>query len=183
LTGQIDFLVGSPVANRPWPETEPLIGFFVNTVLFRCRLSGDPTFRTILRRSRDTAIACYGHQELPFERLVQALRPKRRSDRNALFQVNLRVQGPAPDPPSLDGLTSSRVPGGWEASRFDLALGFVDAPGALNGYVEYCSALFTEASVARWLEGFSELAKLAARDPDIRLSQLAEPVTRALIGR
>ena len=179
LTNQESFLLGSPVANRRWPETEPLIGFFINTVVFPVRLDGDPSMRDLLRRSRDTAIACYGHQELPFERLVQALRPKRRSDRNALFQVNLRVQGAAPAPPTLDGLTSARVPGGAQSSRFDLALGFVDAPGQLDGYVEYSTALFTEPTITRWMEGFVEMLALAASDPDLPLSRLVEPVRRS----
>jgi hypothetical protein len=76
LTGQEDFLVGSPVGNRRWPETEPLIGFFVNTLLLRLRMTGDPTFRQLVQRCRETAVSCYAHQDIPFERIVQALRPQ-----------------------------------------------------------------------------------------------------------
>ena len=109
LTDQDDFLVGSPVGSRRWPETEPLIGFFVNTLLLRLRMTGDPTFRDLVRRCRETAVSCYAHQDIPFERIVQALRPKRHPDRNPLFQVNLRMQGPSPAPPELPGLRASRV--------------------------------------------------------------------------
>jgi hypothetical protein len=172
LTGQEDFLVGSPVGNRRWPETEPLIGFFVNTLLLRLRMTGDPTFRQLVQRCRETAVSCYAHQDIPFERIVQALRPKRHSDRNPLFQVNLRMQGPAPAPPTLPGLTATRVSVAFGSSRFDLALGFVDAPGTLDGYVEYNSALFHEDTVSSWMSGFVDLLGAAIRNPDQPLSDL-----------
>ncbi|MGA2838339.1 MAG: condensation domain-containing protein [Acidimicrobiales bacterium] len=175
LTGQEDFLVGSPVGSRRWPETEPLIGFFVNTLLLRLRMTGDPTFRELVRRCRETAVSCYAHQDIPFERIVQALRPKRRPDRNPLFQVNLRMQGPAPQPPELPGLTASRVSVGLGSSRFDLALGFVDAPGTLGGYVEYNSAIFDGATVEAWMDAFVTVLDSATKDPDLPLSQLVKP--------
>ena len=181
LSGQDDFLVGSPVGSRRWPETEPLIGFFVNTLLLRLRMSGDPTFRELVRRCRETAVSCYAHQDIPFERIVQALRPKRRPDRNPLFQVNLRMQGPAPQPPELPGLTASRVSVGLGSSRFDLALGFVDAPGVLGGYVEYNSALFEEATVEGWMDAFVSILEWASLEPDLPLSRLVEPL-RLLVG-
>jgi hypothetical protein len=179
LTGQTDFLLGSPVVNRRWPETEALIGFFVNTLVLRARMKGDPSFRELIGRCRDTAVRCYGHQELPFERLVQALRPKRRSDRNPLFQVNLRVQGPAPEPPVLTGLVASKVSVGLESSRFDLAFGFNDAPGDLTGYIEYNLALFDRATILRWIRGFVDMLERVAADPELRLSELVEPMRRA----
>ncbi|HEY4929199.1 MAG TPA: condensation domain-containing protein [Acidimicrobiales bacterium] len=173
LTGQEDFLVGSPVGSRRWPETEPLIGFFVNTLLLRLRMTGDPTFRELVRRCRETAVSCYAHQDIPFERIVQALRPKRYSDRNPLFQVNLRMQGPAPEPPELPGLRASRVSVGLGSSRFDLALGFVDAPGELGAYVEYNSALFEGATIERWMHAFTQVLELACENPERKLSELA----------
>jgi hypothetical protein len=182
LTGQDDLLVGSPVANRRWPETEPLIGFFINTVLLRLRMRGDPTFRELVRRSRETAVRCYAHQDFPFERVVQAVRPRRMSDRNPLFQVNLRMQGPAPDAPDLPGLTGSRVSIGVESSRFDLALGFIDTPGALDGYVEFNSALFDALTVRRWLELFLAAVSHAAGNPDEHLSVLAAPLREVATG-
>ena len=181
LTGQEDLLVGSPVANRRWPETEPLIGFFINTVLLRLRMRGDPTFRELVRRSRETAVRCYAHQDFPFERVVQAVRPRRLSDRNPLFQVNLRMQGPAPEAPDLPGLVGSRVSIGVESSRFDLALGFVDTPGALDGYIEYNSALFEESSVQSWIAAFLDAVGRAAHHPDVHLSELTRPL-RGLVA-
>lgn len=173
VTGQVDFCVGSPVANRRWPETEGLIGFFVNTLLLRLRMRGDPSFAELVGRSRETAVNCYAHQELPFEQVVQAVRPKRRGDRNPLFQVNLRMQGPAPDPPRLPGLTSRRVSVGVGSSRFDLALGFVDQAGPMPGYIEYNSALFDPATVAGWSDGFAAIVGAAVVDPELRISELA----------
>ena len=179
ITGQDDFLVGSPVGSRRWPETEPLIGFFVNTLLLRLRMSGDPTFRELVRRCRETAVSCYAHQDVPFERIVQALRPKRHAGRNPLFQVNLRMQGPAPAPPELPGLRASRISVGLGSSRFDLALGFVDAPGELNGYVEFNSALFDQKTIDRWMQGFQPLIAQAVADPDLRMSTLVADFPRS----
>jgi len=176
LTGQYDFLVGSPVGSRRWPETEPLIGFFVNTLLLRLRMTGDPSFRELVRRCRETAVSCYAHQDIPFERIVQALRPKRHPDRNPLFQVNLRMQGPAPPPPVLPDLTASRVSVAVGSSRFDLALGFVDAPGDLDAYVEFNSALFAEATIESWMKTFVGMLEIACQDPDLPLSKLVEPL-------
>lgn len=181
LTGQEDFLVGSPVGSRRWPETEPLIGFFVNTLLLRLRMRGDPSFRELVRRCRETAVSCYAHQDVPFERVVQAVRPKRSPNRNPLFQVNLRMQGPAPAPPVLPKLTATRVSVGLGSSRFDLALGFVDAPGDLGGYVEYNSALFDEGSIDAWMRAFVDMLAAACAEPDTPLSTLTAPI-RAIVA-
>jgi non-ribosomal peptide synthetase component F len=157
-----------------------MIGFFINTVVLRLRLRGDPTFRTLLQRSRETAVSCYAHQELPFEQLVQAIRPKRRSDRNPLFQVNLRVQGPEPPLPELTGMKVSLLRGvGFASSRFDLAVGFTDTPGNLSGYIEFNSALFDRTTVERWIVGLLRLLDMAAENPDVHLSELAAPVRKA----
>src|SRR6185369_14723841 len=91
-TGQSDILIGSPVANRDRSELEGLIGFFVNTLVFRANLADDPSFRTLLARTRVTALAAFDHQELPFDKLVEEINPGRDLSRNPLFQVVLTVQ-------------------------------------------------------------------------------------------
>ena len=93
LTGEEDLLVGTPVADRPQPELEGLIGFFVNTVVIRARVAGDPSFRGLLASVRDTALGAFAHQDLPFEMLVEALRPERERSRNPLVQTLFAFQG------------------------------------------------------------------------------------------
>jgi non-ribosomal peptide synthetase component F len=139
-------------------------------------MKGDPSFRELVRRCRETAVNCYAHQDIPFERIVQALRPKRHPDRNPLFQVNLRMQGPAPAPPTLPNLTATRLSVAAGSSRFDLALGFVDAPGDLDGYVEYNSALFAQATIESWMKTFVGMLEIACQDPELPLSKLVQPL-------
>src|SRR5207237_9112982 len=93
VTGQDDLLIGSPVANRGMVELESLIGFVSNMLVFRTRLSGNPTFRELLGRVREMALDVYAHEGLPFEKVVEAVRPDREPGVNPLFQVSLRVSG------------------------------------------------------------------------------------------
>ena len=104
------------------------------------------------------------------------------SDRNPLFQVNLRMQGPPPDAPDLPGLHGSRVSIGVESSRFDLALGFVDTAGALDAYVEFNSALFNPETVRTWMKTYLDVLAAAASTPDEPLSVLVAPL-RQVVAR
>jgi amino acid adenylation domain-containing protein len=118
-TGQTDIVVGSPVANRNRVEIEPLIGYFVNTVALRTSLAGDPTFRELLARVRDTALSAYTHQDLPFATLVERLRPERDTGHNPIFQVMLTLQTAPMDLPTLPGLDLSLVNIDIGAAQFD----------------------------------------------------------------
>ena len=105
-TGQDDLVVGSPVAGRNRPETEELIGFFINTLVLRTDLAGDPTFRELLARVREVTLGAYAHQDVPFEQLVEELQPGRHPRRTPLFQVLFNLQNFA---------SSFEAAGGWRA--------------------------------------------------------------------
>src|SRR4029453_18269019 len=104
ITGQVDLAVGTPAAGRTRPETERLIGLFLNTLVLRTDLSGNPTFREVVRRVRETTLAAFDHQELPFERLVEELQPERAPGRTPLFQVMFVLQNAPAPARSLGGL-------------------------------------------------------------------------------
>jgi hypothetical protein len=183
LTGQDDFLVGSPIANRTLPELEGLIGFFVNTLVLRIPMSGDPTFRELLRRCRESAIASLAHQNVSFDRLVEAINPKRIPGRNPLFQVNYRMQGVAPPTPELIGVRSFRLLTETGTARFDLALGFVDQSGSLRGYIEFNDALFDRETAEHWQSLLVELTAMLVSRPDDPLSVSCAVISDAVAAR
>ena len=169
-TGQEDIVVGIPIANRGRPEIEGLIGFFANTLALRSDLSGNPTFREVLGRVREVALGAYAHQDLPFEKLVEELRPERSLGRNPLFQVMMSFQSAAPGPPALRGLTLDLVPVETKTSKFDLALGVEEKEGSLSCRCEYSIDLFEDTTIQRMLGHFRNLLEGIVADPDRRLS-------------
>ena len=163
---QDDLVVGVPVANRTRPEIERLIGFFVNTLALRTDLSGRPGFRELLGRVRQACLGAYAHQQLPFERLVEELRPARDLSRSPVFGVSFVFQNialPEFDVPGLR-LEPFAVPG--STARFDLELQVFDQPDGFTGWFEYNADLFDPDTVRR-LSGHLEvlLGQLLA-DPD-----------------
>jgi len=171
-TGQDDIVVGSPIANRTRAELERLLGFFVNTLVLRTDLSGDPSFRELLRRVREVALEAYAHQEVPFEQLVEALGVGRDLSRTPLFQVLLVFQN-APLPAlEFGGLTVSPVYVDNQTSKFDLSLYLTETPDGLSAAMEYSTDLFDHATIVRLAEHFQTLLAGVAADPDQRLSAL-----------
>ncbi len=156
-SGADDIVIGSPIANRTRVELQPVIGFFSNTLVLRLRLGGNPSFRELLGRVRDTATRAYAHQELPFEKVVEAVAPRRNPGYNPLFQVNFRSQVSARKELSLAGPGGEvlRVDIGF--SRFDLALELELRDTALEGYVEYDTDLFDVASADGLIEDMRSL--------------------------
>ena len=172
-TGQDDILVGSPIAGRTRPETEPLIGFFVNYLVLRTDLSGNPTFRQLLHRVRDVSLEAYAHQDLPFELLLEALRPERDLSRTPLFQVFFNMHNFAAGQIELPGLTIEIFPPHEPAARFDLSLYAREQPEGIQLAVVYNADLFEDATIAQMLEHFQTLLEGIATDPAQRLTTIA----------
>ncbi len=173
LTGRDDLLVGTPIANREQVEIEGLIGFFVNTLVLRAELGGDPDFGELLRRTRDTALGAYAHQDLPFDALVDELRPERDPSRSPLVQVMLVLAetGELPHPP---GLRLTAAEHGLHPARFDLTLSIFDRGDEVVAVAEYATDLFDPATMERLLAHFGILLGGAAAESgsSVRLSDL-----------
>ncbi len=165
-TGQRDFAVGSPIANRHRKETEGLMGFFANTLVLRADLSGPPTFRQALARAQETAMGAFAAQDLPFERLVEELRPERDLSHQPVFQVMFALQNFELAARSLPGLTLEPVD--WELgmSHFDLTLFVTPEKQRLLSTVRYNRDLFDAPTAARLLGHLTHLLAGAVRDPD-----------------
>jgi len=171
-TGQVDILVGSPIANRRFSEVEGLIGFFANTLVLRNDLSGDPTFREVLSRVRDVAIGAYVHQDIPFERLVEELQPQRDLSRSPLFQVLFILQNAPFEIIKLSDLVLVPVETDSETAKFDLTLSFSRTREGLEGCLEYNTDLFDASTAERMLGHFRTLLESVVSTPDEHISSL-----------
>jgi amino acid adenylation domain-containing protein len=171
--GQDDVAVGTAVADRPDPALEGVIGLFLNILVLRGDLSGDPAFRTLLLRGRETALGALAHAELPFEQLVEALQPERDLSRGPLFQVLFTLRSEPLPKLALPGLTlrpADTFPG---AVQFDLSLLLEESrSGGIDGWIEHSSDLFDGTTVERLALHCGRLLASAAADPDRRLSDL-----------
>jgi amino acid adenylation domain-containing protein len=171
-SGQDDLVIGTPIINRARRELEPLIGFFSNTLPLRADVSGDPSFRALLERVRETTLDAYAHQDVPFEKLVDELRVERSLSHAPLFQVMLTHQaggGGAGEPRLGEAVMAPQAPE-LGTARFELTVGVVEAGDEIVGGVEYAAALFDAATVARMMEHLDATLRAAAADPDAPLS-------------
>ncbi|MET0397983.1 MAG: amino acid adenylation domain-containing protein [Longimicrobiaceae bacterium] len=166
-----DVVVGTPVAGRTRPELEGIVGFFVNTVVLRVDAGGDPAFGELLGRVREATLGAWEHQELPFDRLVEALGAPRDPARNPVFQVAVSYHAPAP-PPELPGLDARPLPHRTVTSKFDLSLHLADDGDGIRCAWEYARDLFDAATVARMAEHLAVLLRGVAADPDRRVSTI-----------
>jgi amino acid adenylation domain-containing protein len=173
ITGEEDLCIGTPVAGRDQLEFEGLIGFFVNTLVLRGDLSGDPLFRELLARARQVCLAAHSHAELPFERLIEELRPERRLDVSPLYQVMLTLQSAPRAPITMAELELRPLDLPLDRVKLDLSLVWAETPEGLVGTIEYASELFDAATVARWAGQLANLLRAVAADGvERRLSQL-----------
>lgn len=172
-TRQDDLVVGTPVANRNRLETEGLIGFFVNALVLRTDLSGNPTFRELLRRVRRVCVDAYVHQDLPFERLVEGLHLERDLSRNPLFQVMFVLQNQPVHAVELPGLSLIPVLAESGTTHFDLTLHIVESEQGMIATAAYNSDLFAADTITRMLEHFRTLLEAIVHDCDRPLSELS----------
>lgn len=171
-SGQEDISVGTPIANRNRPEIEKLIGFFANTLVLRTNLAGTPSFRELLQRVREVALGAYAHQDLPFERLVEELHPRRDLSRTPLFQVLFVFQNIALEVLRLPELNISFVEPDTGTSKFDLTLSMMERGDSLAARLEYNTDIFDGATIERMLRHMETLLRSIVADPNQKLFEL-----------
>ncbi len=184
-TGQTDFAVGSPVANREHAEIANLIGFFVNTLVLRTDLSGGPGFRALLGRVRATSIAAYDHAELPFEKLVEHLQPERSGGRNPLVQVICVMQNHSWPELRIGDVQLKLLEFGTQIAKFNLSLGWSEEDGRLEGGLEYATDLYEAATIERMLGHYRMLLDGVLDDLETDVTELplfAAAERRQLLG-
>ncbi|PAK13803.1 non-ribosomal peptide synthetase [Burkholderia ubonensis] len=170
-SGQHDVVVGTPIANRTRVELEGLIGFFANTLVLRSRVDDARGFRALLAAVRETTLAAYAHQDLPFERLVEAVRPQRALNHNPLFQVMFVLNafddaGSRPADAADDGRDPDYREVGIGTAKFDLHLSMIEVGGRLRGIVEYATDLFDAPTIERLARHFTTLLGAALAAPE-----------------
>ncbi|HEY6802577.1 MAG TPA: amino acid adenylation domain-containing protein [Pyrinomonadaceae bacterium] len=172
-TGAEDICVGSPIANRPQLETEQLIGCFLNTLVLRTDLSGDPSFTELLRRVRETTLNAYLHQDVPFEKLVEVLQPKRTSSHSPLFQVTFSLLNtPAVQMGDSGSLKLTPVEIDTGTAQFELLLLASEVGEELSLTFMYNTDLFGPSLINRLMSNFETLLASVTAAPETKLSQL-----------
>ncbi|GAA1000928.1 hypothetical protein GCM10009555_104660 [Acrocarpospora macrocephala] len=160
-----DIPLGTPISGRGDEKLEDLVGFFVNSLVLRTDISGTPTFADLLGRVRETDLAAYEHQDLPFERLVEAINPSRSLARHPLFQVMVVYLTDQNGTLDLPGLAATPEPLGQETAKFDLSFDFIERGDALEGWIEYSADLFDEATVERVARRLVKLLEQIVAEP------------------
>ncbi len=181
-SGQNDICIGTPIANRVKTEIEPLIGFFANTLTLRTDLSGDPSFLDVLSRVKRTTLGAYENQDLPFEKVVDLVLPKRDPSRSPLFQVSFALQKPPSLKDGLSGIRIENIETENKTAKFDLLLELLDTEKGLEGYFEFNTDLFKRETIAAYAEQFSFLVDAVLQRPNVSIanfSLLALPESQA----
>ncbi|MFM6078410.1 MAG: amino acid adenylation domain-containing protein, partial [Dolichospermum sp.] len=171
-SGKDDILIGSPMAGRNRQEIQSLIGYFVNTVVLRTKLTGNPNFREILNQVRQVATDAHNYQDIPYNQVVEALNPQRNLSYNPVFQILFDLQHSLTDKLQLPGLTLQPFLGEHSTSKFDLSLIIEDRGTELIGVWEYSSDLFTQETITRITENFQTLLNGIVNNPEIPIKQL-----------
>ncbi|NJN81454.1 MAG: hypothetical protein HC802_03675 [Caldilineaceae bacterium] len=171
-TQELDILVGTPIAVRGHPDLKELIGLFLNTLVMRANFADDPRFADFVQQVRQTALEGYAHQEVPFEALVDQVRPRRHAGHNPIFQVMFVHQKNALNQIDLPGLTASQTPVDMGAAKFDLTLFVEEGEHNLRVGVEYNSDIYDIESAERMLGHYETLLESIVENPQQRVSKL-----------
>jgi len=171
-TGQDDIAVGSPTANRTHVETEQLIGFFVNMLVLRTNVSGNPTFRELLQRVREVVLGAYAHQAIPFEKLVEELRPERTLNYSPLFQVVFHHRNVLPQAAEFPGIRTEVLRYESGSAQFDLTLALRETAEGLEVEAEYVTDLFEETTITRLIGHYRTLLEGIVNQPDKPIATL-----------
>jgi amino acid adenylation domain-containing protein/non-ribosomal peptide synthase protein (TIGR01720 family) len=172
-SGQDDINIGTPIANRNRSAIENIIGFFVNTLVMRTDLSGNPTFTDLLKRVHEAALGAYAHQDLPFEKLVEAVQPERDLSHTPLFQIMFVLQNTPMRVEQTSGIRLEFLEVENKISQFDLTLTIIEQPDHLFGGFEYNTDIFEQESIERMIEHFKIILKAIADNPDIPINSIS----------
>jgi acyl-CoA synthetase (AMP-forming)/AMP-acid ligase II/NADP-dependent 3-hydroxy acid dehydrogenase YdfG/acyl carrier protein len=171
-TGQVDIVVGTPIANRNRSETEGLIGFFANMLALRTDLSGNPRFLDLLDRTHEVMVDAYAHQDLPFERIVEELQPERMLGSSPLFQVIFLLLNTPLSNISWPGITLESWDLNWQSVKFDLEFHLSEVADGLTGNVGYNKELFEESTIASLTRHYQNLLEAIVAAPDSHIVDL-----------
>jgi non-ribosomal peptide synthetase component F len=173
-TEQDDIAIGTDVANRNRIETESLIGFFVNQLVLRTDLSGNPNFQELLGRVRQVTLAAYDYQDMPFDQLVAAINPERNLSRTPLFQSKFVFQNTPMPSLTLKDLTLNIIEIDDETAKFDLLLTLWETEQGLKGNLEYSTDLFNSATIVQILMDYETILRTVVVQPHISLQALKD---------
>jgi amino acid adenylation domain-containing protein len=172
-TGQQDICVGTPIAGRHQQELESLVGFFINTIALRSALQDDASFTALLQQVKTTTLEAYDHQDMPFEKIVDAVSRERDMSRSPLFQVMFIMQNiPAVPDFKLGDVSLVKQPLKNTSAKFDITFYVAESPDGLQGIMEYCTDLFHEATIERMLGHFKELLNAVVISPHQKIGAL-----------
>jgi len=171
-SGSSDIVVGTPTAGRTHRDTEPLIGLFINTLALRARVDTGASFAALLAQAKDTALAAFAHQDLPFEQVVAALKPHRDLSRQPIVQVIFALQNTPPTALRLAGAQTERIDCPSRSAKYDLTLNLIEADARLSAEIEYATDLFDAATIARLGDMYAALLDAAMADPTQAVSRL-----------
>ncbi|APF18136.1 amino acid adenylation domain protein [Caldithrix abyssi DSM 13497] len=173
-SGQDDIVIGTPIANRNHPEIENLIGFFVNTLAIRTRFEDRPSFLQLLKQVRETALAAYAHQDLPFEKLVDALQPERNLSHSPIFQVMFALQtsGRSEMQAPHSELQLQPIEAHSKTAKFDMTLFMLEEADHFSGALEFNTDLFDEDTIERFVRHFTRLAEALVQQPDTPVDRI-----------